>query len=66
MQLRNLAYGAFELSFEGLSDVFTDTVEQFNALRSVFARLIPRDCEVAAIMEQARSMIESSDTAFNE
>lgn len=65
-ELRNLAYGAFELSFEGLSEVFTDAVEQFNALRSVFANLIPHDCNVEVLMEQARNLIAESTTAINE
>ncbi len=64
--MRNLAYSAFGMSMETLSDVFSDTVEQFNALHSVFAHLIPRDCQIDTIMSQARDMLESGDIEFNE
>ncbi len=64
--LRNLAVSAFELSMEGLSNVFTDTVEQFNALHAVFAHMIPNDCDAASIMGEAQHLIESFDTEINE
>ncbi len=65
-QLRNVAYCALGLSFEGLSNVFTDVVEQFNALRGVFVHLIPDGCEVESIMREAAELIRSSDTQINE
>jgi HD-like signal output (HDOD) protein len=64
-RLRNLSYGAFELSFEGLSDVFTDAVEQFNALRNVFSRVLGVECDVENMMAEAREFIEASDTELS-
>lgn len=65
-QLRSLAFSALGLSWESMSEVFTDTVEQFNILRGVFSHLIPRGCQVALIMEQAAEFIRSCDVQINE
>lgn len=66
MQLRNLSYSGLGLTFESLSEVFTDTVEQFNALRGVFAHLIPKQFEAETIMQEAAAVIQSFDTAIDE
>ncbi len=59
--LRLLALSAFGLSFEGLSAVFTETVEQFNAIQAVFTAVLPHDCDAQAIMDEAARMIQSLD-----
>lgn len=57
--LRHLVTGALGLSFERLSDAFSDSVEQFNALRTVFGRLMPRELDVAGLMQEASVWIRT-------
>ncbi len=59
--LRLLALSAFGLSFEGLSAVFTETVEQFNAIQAVFTAVMPHECDAQAIMDEAAEMIAALD-----
>lgn len=60
--LRSVAYGGLGLSFESLSNVFNEVVEQFNTLRDVFVTLIPGECDVGAILREAAVLIESFDS----
>lgn len=64
--LRGLAISAFGLSFEALSEVFTNTVEQFNVLCNVFAGLSPAACDIDTLMEEAAKLIQSFDPQVTE
>jgi HD-like signal output (HDOD) protein len=59
--LRQLAMIALGLSFETLSDIFIETVEQFNVLSSVFSSLLPANSDVASLMEEASNMLREID-----
>jgi len=59
--LRALAVAAFGLSFEALGEVFTDSVEQYNVLRLVFADLSPADCDADKLMAEAGKLMASID-----
>lgn len=58
--LRSLAISAFGLSFEGLCQVFTSVVEQYNTVCTVFSNLNPADCHPEILMEEAAEWIRTS------
>lgn len=64
--IRLLALSAFGLSFEGLASVFTETVEQFNAIQAVFTAVMPHECNAQAIMDEAAEMIAALEVENTE
>ncbi len=60
-QLRQLAIISLGLSFESLSELFSETVEQFNVLASVFSNLLPADVNVSDMMNTATEMLREVD-----
>lgn len=58
--LRSLAISAFGLSFEGLCQVFTSVVEQYNTVCTVFSNLNPADCNPQLLMDEAAEWIRMS------
>lgn len=58
---RELAVSAFGLSFEGLSDIFSTTVEHFNSLQTVFSSLSPLPCDPDSMMNEAKLLMQTLD-----
>lgn len=60
--LRSLAISAFGLSFEGLCQVFTSVVDQYNTVSTVFSNLSPADCNPELLMAEAAEWFSTSST----